>query len=136
MADRLGLIQNVKFEGSLYGKELAIQIMSSGIYILAGMGGLSINEAMAFGKPVICSICDGTEKRLVREGYNGLYFKSGDSESLSEKIKYLFRNTDLIGKMGENSEYIIKNEMNLEIVSREFLRCFEYVYEKKLKLKD
>jgi glycosyltransferase involved in cell wall biosynthesis len=130
---KLGMSGYVNFAGSIYKEDLSRHIMSSGIYVLAGMGGLSINEAMAFGKPVVCSVCDGTEKTLVREGFNGLYFENGNVESLAEKIKYLFDNQHLIPLMGKNSEDIIRNEVNLSTVSKEFMRCFEYVYNKKNK---
>ena len=132
-AKMLGISNKVNFAGSIYNQDLARYLLSSGIYVLAGMGGLSINEAMAFGKPVICSVCDGTEQELVRDGYNGLYFNNGSVESLTEKIKYLFENIEIIKKMGQNSEAIIRDEVNLNTVSREFLRCFNYVYQKKRK---
>ena len=130
-AEKLAISEKVNFAGSIYKEDLARYLMSSGIYVLAGMGGLSINEAMAFGKPIICSVCDGTEKTLVRDGYNGLFFIDGSTESLIEKIKYLFENSTLIEKMGKNSESIIREEVNLNTVSKEFFRCFEYVYQKK-----
>ncbi len=132
-AERLGIAQKVTFAGSIYEEDLAKYIMSSGIYVLAGMGGLSINEAMSFGKPVICSVCDGTEKTLVRDGYNGLFFENGSVESLYQKIDYLFENQELITTMGKNSEKIIQNEVNLDTVSDKFLQCFEYVYQLKRK---
>jgi glycosyltransferase involved in cell wall biosynthesis len=126
-----GVENKIVFFGSIYEENLAEYFMSSGIYVLAGMGGLSINEAMAFGKPVICSVCDGTEKTLVREGYNGLYFNDGDADSLFEKIKYLYQNLHLIDKMGKNSEKIIKDEVNLNTVTDVFLQAFNYVYKLK-----
>lgn len=129
----LGISGKVVFAGSLYNQDIVKYLLSSGIYVLAGMGGLSINEAMATGKPVICSVGDGTEKTLVREGFNGLYFKEGDAESLAERVRYLFENKDLMQKMGENSESIIRNEVNLDTVTSEFLRCFQYVYTRKYK---
>ena len=109
-------------------------LKSSGIYVLAGMGGLSINEAMAFGKPIICSICDGTEKTLVRDGYNGLYFKNGDVTSLYEKIHQLYFDIEKINIMGLNSEKIIREEINLDSVASKFNQAFEYVLRKKGKI--
>ncbi len=86
----------IKFLGSIYDPEdLAREIISSAIYVLAGMGGLSINEAMAYGLPVICSRCDGTEKDLVMDGVNGLYFQEGDAKDFAMVVpipKVLKRN--------------------------------------------
>ncbi len=118
----------IKFLGSIYDPEdLGREILSSAIYVLAGMGGLSINEAMAFGKPVICSRCDGTEKDLVKDGVNGLYFKEGDARDLASKIDRLLEDPDKIQAMGEHSLSIIEQKINLDIVSRRFVDCFEHL---------
>jgi glycosyltransferase involved in cell wall biosynthesis len=121
----LNLYKHVKFVGGIYDYDsLGNYFNTSAIYVLAGMGGLSINEAMAFGKPVICSVSDGTEKFLVREGFNGMFFKDDDYKDLAEKIKYLFKNPSLIKEYGENSEKIIRDEVNINIVVNNFLNAF------------
>lgn len=79
--EELGVRDRVMFLGAIYDSVLlAKYFLSSGVYVLGGMGGLSINEAMIFGKPVICSICDGTERKLMQNGRNGLIFINGDYE--------------------------------------------------------
>lgn len=128
---KLGVEESVKFLGGIYDQEvLGKYIMSSNIYVLAGMGGLSINDAMSFGLPVICSVCDGTEKKLVYNGLNGLYFKEGDVLDLTEKIKTLFKNPDLMKKMGEDSTKIIKEKINIQTVITGYLKAFNYVIKK------
>ena len=83
----LGITDNVKFYGAVYDEfTLGRYMYESTIYVLAGMGGLSINDAMTYGLPVIVSICDGTEKDLVEDGVNGFFFKNGDSVDLAAKI--------------------------------------------------
>jgi glycosyltransferase involved in cell wall biosynthesis len=116
----------IKFLGSIYDPEdLAREIISSAIYVLAGMGGLSINEAMAYGLPVICSRCDGTEKDLVMDGVNGLYFEEGDAKDLASKIDILLNDPDKIQAMGDSSLSIIDKKINLETVTQRFVDCFE-----------
>jgi glycosyltransferase involved in cell wall biosynthesis len=116
----------IKFLGSIYDPEdLAREIISSAIYVLAGMGGLSINEAMAYGLPVICSRCDGTEKDLVMDGVNGLYFEEGDAKDLAAKIDILLSDPDKIQAMGDSSLSIIDQKINLETVTQRFVDCFE-----------
>jgi glycosyltransferase involved in cell wall biosynthesis len=125
----------VKFVGGIYNnQDLGRYFKASSIYILAGMGGLSINEAMAFGKPVICSIADGTEKRLVKENINGFYFKSDDIVDLVAKIRILFNDQQLIEKFGSNSLQIIKNEVNIHTVIKGYVDAFNYVSNGKFKL--
>jgi glycosyltransferase involved in cell wall biosynthesis len=125
LASKLGINDSVSFEGAIYDyMTLGKYFLSSAIYVLAGMGGLSINEAMAFGKPVICSVCDGTEKFLVRNMKNGLFFKEGDSFDLAEKILFLLNNPKLIDEMGKESERIIREEINIEIVANNYISAF------------
>jgi len=127
-AKQLGLESNVKFVGGVYNNhELGRYFMASSVYVLAGMGGLSINEAMAFGKPVVCSVADGTEKRLVRDGFNGYYFKADDSDDLADKIASLLRDSELIKTFGQNSLSIIKDEVNVYTVLNGYLAAFNYV---------
>lgn len=117
----------IKFNGGIYDmRELGQITCESGIYVLAGMGGLSINEAMCFAKPVICSVADGTEKRLVREGYNGHFFESGSVDSLVSVIEKLFANPDQIAIMGKRSQEIIQNEINIHTVLGNYMEAFRF----------
>ena len=129
----LNVRESIQFLGGVYNAELfGKYIMSSSIYVLAGMGGLSINDAMIFGLPVICSVCDGTEKYLVKEGYNGLYFENGNQQSLEDKISYLFKNPDLCNQFGQNSVKIIKDKINIKTVVQGYVNAFNYVMSSKI----
>ena len=135
LVEVLNVVDNVRFAGPIYDPvELGRYLISSSIYVLAGMGGLSINEAMSFGKPVICSVCDGTEKKLVRENINGKYFKEGDCDDLVNKITQLLSDKEKINRMGENSLSIIKEEVNIHVVIKGYVKAFNYVTENKNKL--
>jgi glycosyltransferase involved in cell wall biosynthesis len=101
--------------------------MASSVYVLAGMGGLSINEAMAYGKPVICSRCDGTERDLVKDCENGLYFQEGNAKDLADKIGILLKDPFQGRRMGEHSLSVIEQKINLETVTRRFMDCFTYL---------
>jgi len=118
----------IRFLGSIYDPEnLAREIITSAIYVLAGMGGLSINEAMAYGKPVICSRCDGTERDLVTDGENGFYFKEGDAGDLASKIELLVNDPERAQLMGTNALSVIDQKINLGTVAQGFMNCFEYL---------
>ena len=128
LSRELNVEDSVHFLGGIYDPAmLGRYFMSSTLYVLAGMGGLSINDAMCFGLPVICSICDGTEKMLVRDGFNGKFFAPHDEDDLVEKITTLFDNPQLLAKMGENSTSIIQNEININTVIQGYLSAFRYV---------
>jgi glycosyltransferase involved in cell wall biosynthesis len=128
LAKTLGVEDSVQFLGGIYDPVvLGKCLLSSAVYVLGGMGGLSINEAMCFGRPIVCSVCDGTEKYLVKDGINGFYFQEGDHWSLFEKIDYLFSRPELCKEMGQKSLDIIRNEINIHTVVRGYLQAFEYV---------
>lgn len=118
--EKLGLNEYIKFIGAIYNEEeLCFQFQQSDLYVLAGMGGLSINEAMCNSLPVICSVCDGTEKHLVKDGFNGYFFNSDDLQDLVDKIRAVLINESLKLEMGKNSFDIIQKSVNInEVVKR------------------
>lgn len=127
-ASILGLNDSVKFLGGIYEPAiLGRYLHESSIYVLAGMGGLSINDAMCFGKPVICSEADGTEKRLVRDDFNGYYFRNGDGPDLAVKLRKLLADPAKTALFGQRSLEIIRNEVNIHTVINEYVSAFTYV---------
>lgn len=131
LAGSLNLIDSIKFIGGVYNSTtLGRYISASSVYVLAGMGGLSINEAMCYDKPVICSVCDGTEKKLVRDDYNGKFFKEDSTNDLSNKIDYFFSDIERMHAMGKNSGRIITGEINVDTVIKGYLSAFGYVLKK------
>jgi glycosyltransferase involved in cell wall biosynthesis len=76
----------------------------SSFSILPGLGGLSINQSMAYGVPVICSFADGAEKDLVIENETGYIY-----EDLKDACDYIIskdRNDwSLMGKKAESFLY-------------------------------
>ena len=127
LAEEKGISDKVNFEGGVYEeKTLGRYFLASTVYVLAGMGGLSINDAMCFGKPVICSRADGTEKKLVRADYNGYYFEENNATDLADKIIKIISYPEIEKKFGENSTNIIKNEINIHTVITRYQKAFEY----------
>lgn len=128
LTERLNLSNDVRFVGGVYDSlTLGRYLHNSSVYVLGGMGGLSINDAMCFAKPVICSVADGTEKRLVQDGYNGYYFENGDQKSLNSTIRKLLKDPDKIKIFGDNSLKTIKEKVNIHTVLREYDAAFRYV---------
>ena len=124
-AAKLQIADKVRFIGAVYDpKILGAYMNESSIYVLAGMGGLSINDAMTYGMPVLCSVCDSTERDLVIEGKNGFFFKDGDADSLAAKIEMMFESPEQCRRMGDASERIIREKINIEIVSERYMAAF------------
>jgi glycosyltransferase involved in cell wall biosynthesis len=123
----LGIEQNVVFTGGVYEMtSLGQYFNASLVYVLAGMGGLSINDAMCFDKPIVCAVADGTEKKLVRDGYNGYIFEDGNAEDLFKKLTVLLSDPVKTQKMGLNSGQIIRDEVNIHVVIENYQKAFQY----------
>ena len=122
----IGIQDRVEFTGGVYDtEEIGKLFRSCGLYVLAGMGGLSINDAMCFGLPVVCSVCDGTEKVLVHDGQNGFFFREGNLADLKEIIAKILRDDKLAELMGNESTRIIREEVNIHRVLRGYSEAFE-----------
>jgi glycosyltransferase involved in cell wall biosynthesis len=75
----------------------------SNVFVLPSKGpqetwGLSVNEALASGTPVIVSDKCGSSKDLVKKDINGFVFKSGDSQDLFQKM-HMMCDAKLIERM-------------------------------------
>lgn len=135
LSEDLNLSERIKFIGSVYEPEILGKYLSeSTVYVIAGMGGLSINEAMVFEKPIICSVCDGTEKKLVKDGYNGYFFENDNLIDLAEKINMVLADNEKAELMGKNSYNIIKNEINITTVILGYINAFNYISKNKFNL--
>ena len=131
LASTLHVEKQINFVGGVYDPlTLGRYLQASAVYVLGGMGGLSINDAMCFAKPVICTEADGTERRLVREGYNGYYFENGNQGTLNEALRRLLADPEKVARFGANSLKIIEEEINVHSVIREYQAAFDYVMRK------
>lgn len=71
--------------------------------------GLAVNEAMACGKAILVSDRVGCAADLVREGYNGAIFESGNMLKLIDSLKELTRSKKLTDEYGKNAAKLIKD---------------------------
>jgi glycosyltransferase involved in cell wall biosynthesis len=87
---------------------------ASDCFVLPGVGGLALNQAMFWGKTCIVSKADGTEDDLVIEGVTGYRFKENDLGSLvSAMDRRINEKKDKIDVMSENSRQFIQNKSNV-----------------------
>ncbi len=100
------------------------------IFVLPSKGpgetwGLSVNEAMACGKPVIVSDKCGCARELVKKDVNGYIFKSGDMSDLVDKMQMML-DKDKLQNMGTHSQDII-SEFNYQLFSNALNECFNRI---------
>lgn len=98
LASRLGVDDVLSFRGNLPNEELMSQMRKSEIFLFTsdrneGWGAV-LNESMSNGCAVVASHLIGSVPFLIEDGENGLVFKSGNLDSLVEKVSYLLGNQE------------------------------------------
>ncbi len=113
----LGNNNRVYFEGYKKVTELPPYYHVADFVILPGLGGLSINQAMAFNKPVVCSIADGGEKELVKNYKTGFLYSS-----TFDAVEFINRQTKNDWRvMGKNAEELIYERYSIDNMVYNFL---------------
>ncbi len=94
----LGIADKVSFTGRVV-EDVATYFQLASVFVLPGLGGLAMIEAMAHGVPVICGTCDGTEEDYIVDGENGFRFDDQQSEEevvqeISQQLVAIFSDKD------------------------------------------
>lgn len=71
--------------------------------------GLSVNEAMAAGKPVVVSDKVGCAQDLVKANVNGAIFQHGNEADLATKLESIFTAKEWLDRFGQASKQLIEN---------------------------
>jgi glycosyltransferase involved in cell wall biosynthesis len=111
-----------RFFGTLHGPQLAAKFNQADLFVLPGTGGLAVQEAMAYGLPVIVAEGDGTQDDLVRPE-NGWQVAPDDLSELQNAIYAALANPDRLRKMGRESFRIVSQEINVETMVSVFVEA-------------
>jgi len=103
---------NTTFSGHKEGHDLARIAQQADLFVLPGLGGLAIQEAMAFGLPVIVVEADGTENDLIKG--NGWVLRDLTVESLADAIHLAVSDVTRLREMGRESFRIVKEYANVD----------------------
>lgn len=88
--------------------------------------GLVVNEAMAFGLPIITTDAAGCALDLVQD--NGLVIPAGDAEALADALIKLLEDKNLRDDMGKRSREIIAG-YTVDRASKTFVEALRYAQE-------
>ena len=113
-----------KFIGHVTGDELTRAFGASDLFVMPGLGGLAVQEAMAHGKPVIVAEADGTQLDLVKNGRNGLIVKPGDAIMLENAIRDCLLDPEALDRMGKESLAIATGEITIDSMVSVFVDVF------------
>lgn len=58
------------------------------------------------------------------DGQNGLFFRDGDVDSLTRTLDHLLASPERCRAMGQASERIIREQINLDTVAKRYLLAF------------
>ena len=110
-------------ENQEYGKDLTSYFIDADFYLLPGTGGLGVNEAMAYGLPIVSTEGDDTIIDLLFEGENGFFLDNQPSmEDIYNACKKVV-NMDVkkLKKMGESSKKILREKATLQNMVSSFV---------------
>jgi glycosyltransferase involved in cell wall biosynthesis len=116
------IFPEAQFAGALHGPSLASVFARAEIFVLPGTGGLAVQEAMAYGLPIIAAEGDGSQRDLVRPE-NGWLIPEGDGVSLALALREALADPPRLAEMGRESHRIVAEEANIQVMADSFLRA-------------
>ncbi|AAM31802.1 putative glycosyltransferase [Methanosarcina mazei Go1] len=127
-------VENILFTGRVSKKEISSYYNACDIFILPSIfykqsyepWGLVINEAMAFGKPVIATNAVGASTDMIENGYNGYVVEEKNVEELYSSMKKILDNYESMKSMGKNSRKIFEIKNNYKSFSETLSSSLEY----------
>lgn len=97
--------QGVECLGWQEGSEIALQLASSGVFVLPSFyepWGVVVHEAACSGLPLMLSLDVGAGSDLLRDGFNGRLFNAKDPAQIAQMMLW-FSNHPCIWELGERS---------------------------------
>lgn len=119
-------IRNISFTGKVFDG-VAEYFMNADVFVLPGLGGLAVSEAMSFGVPVIASIGDGCEKDLIESGINGIIDENLTSASLEEYLLDLYDSPEKLDQFKKNAKKQIETKYNINTYIENVLNAISSV---------
>lgn len=121
-----------EFPGAKHGDDLIPCFLAADLFVLPGTGGLAVQQAMAYGLPVIMGAGDGTNDDLVRppsgtRPANGWQVPPDDLAALTDTLKAALADPARLRAMGAESYRIVREEINLERMVAVFVEALNRV---------
>jgi len=105
-------LEDVYFPGRIT-EGLGIYFLMSDLFVLPGWSTLAINQAMAYGLPVVTVPFGGPEHENVQEGTTGYIIKEDSITDLTEAMLKILKNDDLQRQMSQKAKELINSSVNL-----------------------
>ncbi|WP_428909807.1 glycosyltransferase family 4 protein [Niallia sp. Krafla_26] len=131
-------INNVHFVDFKTKDVLKMYYMASDIFVLPTRGdvwGLVINEAMAYGLPVVTTDKCVAGLELVKNYENGFIIPANDSDTLAKSIRIILEDNTLLKDMARNNLMKIRY-YTIENMAKKTNELFNYIINKEKYKKD
>jgi len=104
-------LPNVIFAGIVNYDEIAPYYAASDVFIIPTLEdnwSLVVPEAMACGKPILCSKYNGCWPELVHQEVNGWVFDPLNPEEIAKSLEFCTNNQNRLPQMGKESQNIVQ----------------------------
>lgn len=122
----MGLTRQVKLIGFI-NRELMVTLRKNSYINLALMGGFSLIEACASGRPVISYDVEW-HRELISDTETGYLIDEGDTLAASKIIQQLFLDPDLANRIGQNGQKTVMKKHSLSAANTHKIEAYEKVY--------
>lgn len=133
-------VNNILFLGKIKHDDTAYYYTLCDVFVLPGKimpensvnvesWGLTLNEVMSLGRPVVSTDSVGAAFDLISNGVNGYRVKNNNVDELAASLEKILRSDEMREKMGSASRKIIKN-FTAQEQAESFTECIESVTEK------
>lgn len=110
-------IRSIEFTGEVQ-TGVSRYFFESDIFVLPGLGGLAIPDAMVHGLPVIADSADGSEKDFI-DGKNGFIIPNMDADKLYMALQNLCENRIQLNEMKIQAFATIQDRYNINTFMRQ-----------------
>lgn len=126
MANKLGLMNRVRFTGALSRRDAYQELVDMDIFVVSSRWEGFCNamvEAAAAGKAVVASNIQPLPEVIGEE--NAIFFKVGEDKVLAQKLKKLCEDKELRKTLGENAKAYVRMRYPIEKSAREYMQVYE-----------
>lgn len=131
-----GLLDVVHLKGNLTNEKIIQEYRKHNIFLFTsdkGEGwGAVLNEAMSNGCTAVASHKIGAVPFLIKDGVNGLIFKSESVDSLFDKVTSLLNDEEYCEKLAVEAYKTMVNEWSPSKAASRLIKLFEIVSDNKL----
>lgn len=126
-------LKQVSFVGSISDNDANQLFIRSTCCVFPGAVGLALNQAMAWGKPIICADEMGPDTEIIRHEINGIRYERGNIEQLVEYLKRIVVDEELQQKLGLGAYQSFKQDATMEKMVENYVSALYLALEKDTK---